>query len=538
MEKNETRQRGAKDDDVVVARDTQKDAVVVVGAGAGPATGRRIRSSLHMIFVMQLLRKEVGNDVNAFGPVFEHEAGAGFSAVQTASSTYFPLVWADFRAFLSDATADIEVLRARYGNSPDALDPYIFKLYNELSDLYEFFAPHADLPDIVVGEHFAPFVDRWLEIQREHFSTTRIDSALNSDQWVALQDTKCTTSVIDLYAMLYPLADAFKSAPFSSEQSVTFAGLLSDIVCHYVHRLAVMLDADMTAWPGRVTDVMVLRFNDMHICKVKLSDLLKAIDLEKAYGKPPTLVDNDGQPGGGAGDDDAEFKAFMSDAIGGSSLDALRCSGSFRFMQDAMNGAAHKIAVPMNKLWSALITELVWRKPLTDAMDDDAVEAFLQPFWEDLAAKVEPLVAAMIEPHVLLRAFLAHLLVDVEGNLVPQSRKTVLNPAQLGRLRSAHQLMQEFFMFYGLPSNVLDAMKVNARATFLIQLQSGPTANLIGVWDAIPDDDESMPEEERIKAPPYLGRKHVRRILERRKRDAADPDADAFLKDHKKKGWF
>lgn len=339
----------------------------------------RIVSSLHLIYVMQLLQKEIDSDINEFGPVLQ--SAAGFNAAQETSTLYFPLIWADFKKFLDIQTLLIEEDRTILGNAPESLDPYIFQLYSELRKLYEFFAPHVDLPDINVGEHFAPFVERWLEVQKQQFSSTRVDSAINSDTWLALGDTMCTTSVIDVFALLYPLADAFQHAPFSSAQAVSFAELLSETVKYYVKRLADMLLDDVSEVPGELTEIVALRMNDIHISKVKLSDLLKDINLEKAYGQPPKLTENTTE--------DSDFTEFLGETIKKSTLDQLQCKQTFKYIQETMESLAYELACSMMGLWAALITELILHKPIDDPMSLDSVEDFLSPLWEDLSNKIE-----------------------------------------------------------------------------------------------------------------------------------------------------
>lgn len=267
---------------------------------------------------------------------------SGFDLAQVSAATLLTFVWHDAKyCMLLLRTVHAELLQLSHRSKAqtaaltlvDRQLRGIVRLYPRLHDLYALVSRSvANLPDLRMRctPWFEWAVTAWIaRLQSEYgggvaptssadVHANKFQQLLGSDSFaidLAAGTVRYSSSVVSLFALLWPLGRAFKAAPFTQRNAEDFAGLLSSIVSHYVRVLhgdmSHLLDLEkrkkllwgthvVPTGPNATPEVELslpqsffARFNDIWLCKIQLRALLDELGLTRAW---VDLLPNDSFP--------------------------------------------------------------------------------------------------------------------------------------------------------------------------------------------------------------------------------------------------
>jgi hypothetical protein len=200
---------------------------------------------------------------------------------------------------------------SHFGFISGSCESLILMLYEEVKKLYskiQSVIPAHSVPNLRPQVWFFPFVSKWIERQRVMFLSGRIQRAINEDDWSPVGESLCSSSLIDLFSMLYRLAERFKCLPYSSAQAIEFAQLVSRIVQDYSRKIGLLLNEslksenlrEMWGWTQSNADyeihlpIKILScLNNLQSCWKYLIELIVHIDFEDTYEKGLRDVDDE-----------------------------------------------------------------------------------------------------------------------------------------------------------------------------------------------------------------------------------------------------
>jgi hypothetical protein len=254
-----------------------------------------IKNLRHLIKVTDLVLEWITSDV---------QARSGFSnddtfVIAVCKVSYFCL--------LADMKKTLEVENQRQVK----VDSTIHHAYSQFRKVYEFVSHVCDIPDLELQPWFSPFVDRWLEDQKTEFCESRVQKAVELDQ--DEPTGKCTTSVVDIFKLLYDMRNIFTLAAYSEAQALKFASVISQIIIFYISKLmedirkllptrsrkASQEDAFTDAPEAEIMAYLESQFvprllsylNNIVKCHELLVKMLADIDLPSVYHSKPVLRD-------------------------------------------------------------------------------------------------------------------------------------------------------------------------------------------------------------------------------------------------------
>jgi hypothetical protein len=134
------------------------------------------------------------------------------------------------------------------GFSSGSLESLILMLYEEVQKLYSKFQsviPVNSIPKLRPQVWFFPFVNNWIDRQRKLFLNGRVQRSIDEDNWNPVGDSLCSSSLFDVFAMLYRLSERFKNLPYSNSQAIDLARLISRIVQDYARKIGLILNESL-----------------------------------------------------------------------------------------------------------------------------------------------------------------------------------------------------------------------------------------------------------------------------------------------------
>jgi hypothetical protein len=259
---------------------------------------------------------------------------SGFDLAQVSAATLLTFVWHDAKyCLLLLRTVHAELLQLSHRSKAqtaalalvDRQLRGIVRLYPRLRDLYALVSRSvANLPDLRTrcSPWFEWAVAAWIaRLESEYGGGGGAAAAASADvhenkfQQLIASDTfgvdlssspvRYSSSLVSLFALLWPLGRAFKAAPFTQRNAEDFAALVTSIVSNYVRALhgdmSRVLDVEkrkkllwgthvVPTGPNATPEVQLslplgffARLNDVWLCKVQLRALLDELALAPAW---------------------------------------------------------------------------------------------------------------------------------------------------------------------------------------------------------------------------------------------------------------
>jgi hypothetical protein len=290
----------------------------------------RVKCPKEMVYLLATLAAEFQKDVNAF-KVSASNCPLVSKFLKLLSDSYLSIVVTEIQILLRlwweklVGVAEDEKRRltspsprSRFGFSwlleevPEKvrrqpLDPHIFAILDNFKSVFESFSEFldGDIPDIHPQVWFEPFVNSWILYQKDEFlDSGRIERAIDQDDWKP-SASLCSSSLLDIFRFIHRVAERFLSLPYSKDQALAFAQLVSDIIEKYIQAISdlCLFDLDLEdkrlMWGIRRVPVrpntsetelivalpneLITRLNNIQLCRQQLIQLLSFVDLEKAY---------------------------------------------------------------------------------------------------------------------------------------------------------------------------------------------------------------------------------------------------------------
>ena len=136
-------------------------------------------------------------------------------------------------------------------NTDFEIDPSVWALYQELKRFYDDLKViykslrknkiPAKLPEVRYSDHYNDIIAYWCQYQEIKFTNPYngyVSKLTSNENWKKISDNALySTSVIDLFTLIDPLQHWFLNLPYTNENLLDFAKLLTSIVKAYVNTL-------------------------------------------------------------------------------------------------------------------------------------------------------------------------------------------------------------------------------------------------------------------------------------------------------------
>eukprot|EP00455_Lapot_gusevi_P055296 TRINITY_DN8985_c0_g1_i6.p1 TRINITY_DN8985_c0_g1~~TRINITY_DN8985_c0_g1_i6.p1 ORF type:complete len:596 (-),score=212.89 TRINITY_DN8985_c0_g1_i6:46-1833(-) len=552
----------------------------------------KIRTVEQMLCILEEIMIEIQSDKAYFDSQFHVVLSADFDLESTSAQAYFTRVWSDAQLFLRfESLRDLENAEGdELSDAEKPLDPLIWQLYQKMGEFVKWLAQFVQLPELQLQSWFSPFVSRWIARKEEEFNKQYLGRILQLESWKMLSEqdgtTKHSQSVIDVFTFLYSLTSSFKQFPHSRDQATRLIKLLCGFVESYVRRVGALVQEDIgkltpasSKVPFAVTqvngqyqkDVVTLlqlscRLNNIRIMRKRFQELLEEEEIGKVYSEAPKLSQQQQDRGDDSvlqsrhsmrsqDDDDNSFVQLNQTNIDGlDGLDAFDdslleemddslaryCRRLFQFIKDTLRNATRTLTSLMSPWLVNQCKAMVNAKPKDEEVkiDDGIIHDRLEHVFKYILLFRDNLKPVLYRDLFLAlsRSVLEAISVEFEKMVLPDYKNAdkTLTSSQYDRSKFLAQLLREYF----LEELTLSVEDINICSSFtrfqsLVVFFSQPSAELVKEYDLLPESDSvehDLPEETRIRYPPYCGRRHIFTMFRFRKQaNPKDSHAKKFL---------